>query len=460
MGSQQSTVRSQVHRKTTDYNTFRAAEGEEQTVAVGVDRSTAKRAVIVGAVGNLLEWYDFAVYGFLASTIATLFFPSDDRMASLLASFAVFAVGFFARPLGGLIFGHYGDKLGRRVTLAASIILMATSTFLLGVLPTYAQVGILAPILLVVIRVIQGLSAGGEWGGSASFLVEFAPASRRGFYGSWQQFTVVGGFLLGSGTSALLTSVLSEDAFLSWGWRLPFLFGIVLGVVGLYLRLAFAEDTPEFRKIEIHDEVARVPILATFRNNLSAMLTSIGYTFHSTVAFYIFLSYMPTYVSEQLGLPLSQALTSNAIGLVLLITLIPVMGALSDRIGRRPLVVASSIGFAVLTYPLFVLMSDGGFLIVLFVQLIFATMYAPFSGPTPATMVEMFPTNVRYSALSVSYNIAVAAFGGTAPFIATFLISRTGSDLAPTFYVILAATVTTLVIWRMKETAKIPLQST
>lgn len=198
-------------------------------MAVSVDRSTAKRAVVVGAVGNLLEWYDFAVYGFLASTIATLFFPSDDRVASLLASFAVFAVGFFARPLGGLIFGHYGDKVGRRTTLAASIILMATATFLLGLLPTYAQVGILAPILLVVIRVIQGLSAGGEWGGSASFLVEFAPASRRGFYGSWQQFTVVGGFLLGSGTSALLTTVLSEDAFLSWGWRLPFLFGIVLG---------------------------------------------------------------------------------------------------------------------------------------------------------------------------------------------------------------------------------------
>lgn len=411
----------------------------------------ARKAVIAGAVGNTMEWFDFGVYAYFATIIATLFFPSADPVASLLASFAVFAIAFFMRPLGALIFGHFGDRIGRRNTLAAAIILMAIATFLIGILPTYEQIGVLAPILLVLARLLQGLSAGGEWGGSASFMVEYAPEGRRGFFGSWQQFSVVGGLLLGSATGALLTSTLSEAALNSWGWRVPFLIGLLLGVVGLYIRLQ-VDETPEFRAVVQNREVAAAPIRETLRDHNRAGLVAIGFTLVWTVAYYLLLTYMPTYVSQTLEISASLALLSNTIGLVVLMALIPVMGALSDRIGRKPMLIGAAIGLAVLTYPMFLLISQGSFVLIVLAQIVFAVLIAMYSGPGPAALVEMFPTNVRYSALGVSYNLSVAVFGGTAPFIATFLINRTGSDLSPTFYMILAAVITLAVLVRIQET--------
>lgn len=411
----------------------------------------ARKAVIAGAVGNTMEWFDFGVYAYFATIIATLFFPSEDPVASLLASFAVFAVAFFMRPLGALIFGHFGDRIGRRNTLAAAIILMAVATFLIGILPTYEQIGVLAPILLVLARLLQGLSAGGEWGGSASFMVEFAPEGRRGFFGSWQQFSVVGGLLLGSATGALLTSTLSEAALNSWGWRVPFLIGLLLGLVGLYIRLQ-VDETPEFRAVIQNREVAAAPIRETLRGHNRAGLVAIGFTLVWTVAYYLLLTYMPTYVSQTLEISASLALISNTIGLVFLMALIPVMGALSDRIGRKPMLIGAAVGLAVLTYPMFLLISQGSFVLIVLAQIVFAVLIAMYSGPGPAALVEMFPTNVRYSALGVSYNLSVAVFGGTAPFIATFLINRTGSDLSPTFYMILAAVITLAVLIRIQET--------
>jgi MHS family proline/betaine transporter-like MFS transporter len=426
-------------------------------MAVQVEEQAAKKAVTAGAIGNFVEWYDYSVYGFFASAIASQFFPSEDRVASLLATFAVFAVAFFMRPVGAFVFGHYGDTIGRRNTLAAAIIMMGVATLMIGVLPTYGQIGVLAPILLVVARLLQGFSAGGEWSGSAAFMVEYAPANRRGLYGSWQQVSIVAGLLVGSGMGGLLGTVLSEDALNAWGWRIPFILGMVVALVGLYLRLRI-EDTPAFRIIEEKEEITEAPVKESFTAHGGESLTAIGFTVAWTVAYYILLTYMPTYVSETLGLPLTQALLSNAIGLVVLMVLIPLTAALSDRIGRKPLLISFSALIALLTYPLFLLASTQVLFLIVLAQVLFGVIISLFSGPGPAALVEMFPTNVRYSALGVSYNIAVAAFGGTAPFIATFLIDRTGSNFAPGFYLIAAAVITLIVVSTMKETSREPLR--
>jgi MHS family proline/betaine transporter-like MFS transporter len=426
-------------------------------MAAHADAATAKRAVTAGAIGNFVEWYDYSVYGFFATIIASQFFPSDDRVASLLATFAVFAVAFFMRPVGAFVFGHYGDTIGRRNALAAAIILMGIATLMIGVLPSYAQIGVLAPILLVIARLLQGFSAGGEWSGSAAFMVEYAPENKRGLYGSWQQVSIVAGLLVGSGIGGLLGTVLSEDALNAWGWRIPFILGMVVALVGLYLRLR-VEDTPAFRIIEVKEEVTEAPVKESFTAHWRESLTAIGFTLAWTVAYYILLTYMPTYVSETLGIPLTQALLSNAIGLVVLMALIPFTAVLSDRIGRKPLLVASSVLIALLTYPLFLLASTQVLVFIVLAQVLFGVIISLFSGPGPAALVEMFPTNVRYSALGVSYNIAVAAFGGTAPFLATYLISLTGSNFSPGFYLIAAAVVTLIVVSTMKETYREPLR--
>jgi MFS transporter, MHS family, proline/betaine transporter len=426
-------------------------------MAAPADAATAKRAVTAGAIGNFVEWYDYSVYGFFATIIASQFFPSDDRVASLLATFAVFAVAFFMRPVGAFVFGHYGDTIGRRNTLAAAIILMGIATLMIGVLPSYAQIGVLAPILLVIARLLQGFSAGGEWSGSAAFMVEYAPENKRGLYGSWQQVSIVAGLLVGSGMGGLLGTVLSEDALNAWGWRIPFILGMVVALVGLYLRLRI-EDTPAFRIIEVKEEVTEAPVKESFTAHWRESLTAIGFTLAWTVAYYILLTYMPTYVSETLGIPLTQALLSNAIGLVALMALIPFTAVLSDRIGRKPLLIASSALIALLTYPLFLLASTQVLVFIVLAQVLFGVIISLFSGPGPAALVEMFPTNVRYSALGVSYNIAVAAFGGTAPFLATYLISLTGSNFSPGFYLIAAAVVTLIVVSTMKETYREPLR--
>jgi MFS transporter, MHS family, proline/betaine transporter len=426
-------------------------------MAAHADAATAKKAVTAGAIGNFVEWYDYSVYGFFATVIASQFFPSEDRVASLLATFAVFAVAFFMRPVGAFVFGHYGDTIGRRNTLAAAIIMMGIATLMIGLLPSYAQIGVLAPILLVVARLLQGFSAGGEWSGSAAFMVEYAPENKRGLYGSWQQVSIVAGLLVGSAIGGLLGTVLSEDALNAWGWRVPFILGMVVALVGLYLRLR-VEDTPAFRIIEVKEEITEAPVKESFTAHWRESLTAIGFTLAWTVAYYILLTYMPTYVSETLGIPLTQALLSNAIGLVVLMALIPFTAVLSDRIGRKPLLIASSAFIALLTYPLFLLASTQVLAFIVLAQVLFGVIISLFSGPGPAALVEMFPTNVRYSALGVSYNIAVAAFGGTAPFIATYLISRTGSNFSPGFYLIAAAVVTLIVVSTMKETYREPLR--
>jgi MHS family proline/betaine transporter-like MFS transporter len=409
-----------------------------------------RKAILASAIGNVLEWYDFGVYIFFAGTIAQNFFPKGNPAAALLSSFAVFGVGFLMRPLGGILIGRFGDTHGRRDALTLTILAMAFGTVMVGVLPPYASIGVAAPVLLVVARLIQGFSAGGEWGGSTAFMVEWAPAAHRGWYGSFQQASIALSLVLGSGTGALFASILSPAALAAWGWRIPFLLGIVLALVGGYLRRN-VEETPHYRAAE----TAPAPPKGGFLAGLRAF----GFTIYWTVAFYILLSYMPTFTAQHAGVTASQALIANTVGVVVLMLLIPPFGALSDRVGRKPLLLASCAFFAVMTLPLFaVILGKPGFAVLMLIQILFDAAIALFSGAGPAAISEMFHTIGRSTWMTPAYALAVAIFGGFAPFIAAWLIGVTGSPSAPAYYVIAAAIVSFLVIWRMPETAHHPLR--
>jgi MHS family proline/betaine transporter-like MFS transporter len=416
-----------------------------ESAAVPTRRETRK-AVFAAAIGNVLEWYDFGVYVFFAGVIARNFFPASNPTAALLSSFGVFGVGFLMRPLGGIIIGRFGDTHGRKAALTLTIMAMAVGTVMVGVLPGYASIGVLAPILLVIARLIQGFSAGGEWGGATAFMVEWSPAGRRGWYGSFQQASIAASLVLASGTGALFTSIMSTATLDAWGWRIPFLLGIVLAFVGLYLRRN-VDETPAFRAAEAR---GTAPAEGGFRLALRAF----GFTIHWTVAFYILLSYMPTFTRLHAGFSPAQSLWSNTIGVVVLMVLVPLFGAMSDRVGRRPLLLASCGFFVVLPLPLFsVLLGKPGFGVLVVIQVVFAAAISLFSGAGPAAIAEMFRTIGRSTWMTPAYALATAIFGGFAPFIATYLISATGTPLSPAYYVMGAAAVSFVVIWRMPETA-------
>ncbi len=417
----------------------------------------ARKAVVAAAIGNTLEWYDMAVYAYFAPVISGLFFPNSDPIASLLLTFAVFAIGFIIRPLGAIIFGPYGDRVGRKKALSLAIILMGVATFAIGILPTYEQIGIFAPILLVLARLAQGLSAGGEWGSNTSFIVEYAKDGKRGFYGSWNQVSTAGGSLLGSIVAAILTNVFTQEELSGWAWRIPFIIGIAICLFGYYLRTKI-EETPQFESVSKTEQVSKTPLRDLLKNHPKDALVTFGFTVHWTASFYLLLTYMPSYISKVMKLPYNQALLSNVIVLFFFISIVPFVGWLSDKIGRKPLLIASTLGFALFSYPLFSFMAGSGFMVILLSQMILAVFLACYSGPGPAAIAELTSTRVRSSALSIGYNTAVAAFGGTAPFIATYLVSATGNKLSPTFYVIGCALITLIVLTRLKETFKDPLK--
>ncbi len=425
--------------------------------SMGAAEAHYRKAITAGVIGNVLEWYDFGVYGYLVSTLAQLFFPSGDPVVSLLSAFAVFGVGFVTRPVGAILFGVYGDRRGRRKALSAVIFVMAFSTFAMGLLPTYAAAGVLAPVLLVIVRLFQGLSAGGEWGGSTSYIVEFAPAGRRGFFGSWQLVGVGGGFLLGSLTAALLNAGLSPADRLAWGWRLPFLLGIAVGLVGAFLRWRLA-DTPKYTEIAEQGAVAAAPLGEALARYPRATLLGFGVTLHNTVAYYIALIYMTSYITSAGRLQPGTALWIGTLCLAVFVLLLPLLGRLSDRVGRRPLLIFSCAAYVLLGYPFFLMAASGSAALALLSQLLMIVLYAPYAAACPAYYAEIFPTRVRYTALSIGYNIAVAIFGGFAPFIATFLVRTTGSNYAPAAYVVAAALVTLVILLRTRETAFSPLR--
>ena len=424
-----------------------------------VEQGMLQRAMLGASVGNCVEWFDFAVYGYLAATLGAVFFPSEDPTISLLSSFAVFGVAFFMRPLGGFFFGPLGDRIGRQRTLAAVIILMSASTFVIAFLPGYAAIGIWAPILLVAARLLQGFSVGGEFGGASAFLAEYSPDERRGYLVSWIEFSAVGGFFLGSASVLLLTATIGEDALGSWGWRIPFLLAGPLGLIGLYIRLR-VEDTPEFRALESTGEVSGSPLRETITQNWRPIVQVIGLVIIQNAGFYIVLTYMPTYFSEQLGFSSTASSLSSVFTLLVAMALIPPLGALSDRVGRKPLLAASCVGFALLSYPLFLLMNQGSLVGAVLSHVALGALLAVFLSTTIAALAELFPTRVRYGGFSIGYNISVAIFGGAAPFFATYLISLTGNPLSPAFYLIAAAIASLITVATISETARTPLKKT
>jgi MHS family proline/betaine transporter-like MFS transporter len=413
-----------------------------------VDESTLRRAIAACAIGNATEWFDYATYGFLAATLGAVFFPSGNETAQLLSAFAVFALTFFVRPLGGVFFGPLGDRIGRQRVLATTILLMAGATFLIG---------ILAPILLLLLRLVQGFSAGGEYGGASTFMVEYAPDERRGYYASWLEFGTLVGFSLGAGLVTFMTFALSQDAMTSWGWRIPFLIALPLGIVGLYLRTRL-EDTPGFRALENAGEVAEAPLRELFRSNWRDLLLCGGIVIIYNLANYTLLTYMPSYLSDSLGISDTAGLLLLFIAILVMLVVITFVGSFSDRVGRKPVLIGAMIGFVVLTYPAFLLISVGSWVSVMAGLLIFALLQVLLLGTLPATLPALFPTKERYSGFAISYNVSTAAFGGTAPFVATALVSATGNQFMPAFYVMAAALVSSIPIWLMAETAKRPLR--
>ncbi|MCC5672816.1 MFS transporter [Kocuria rhizophila] len=433
-----------------------APAGGPRAAAAAVSAGTRRRVIGASFIGNFVEWFDYAVYGYLAATIAVVFFPESDPQTALLATFALFAISFFVRPVGGFFWGHLGDRLGRRTALSLSILIMTGATFCMALIPGYGSIGIFAPILLLVVRIVQGFSAAGEYAGASAFLVEYAPAHRRGLYAAVVPASTAAGLLFGSLFVAALTAVLSGDQMNMWGWRIPFLLAAPMGLIGRYVRTKL-EDTPVFQELAQEDEVIHAPMRDMFRHHWATLLRACGAVLLNAVGFYMLLSYMPTYLSEEIGFGKTESFLATSLALLSYIGFIFLTGLASDRFGRKKLLMAASVCFVLLTVPLFLLLDEGSFLVVLLVQVVLGAMLTLNDGTLPSFLAEQFPTRIRYSGFAVSFNLSNAIFGGTAPFMATLLISAFHSQLAPAWYLMAAAAVSFVAVALSHETHREPL---
>jgi MFS transporter, MHS family, proline/betaine transporter len=398
------------------------------------------RQIIAAVIGNALEWYDFVVYGFLTVIISRLFFPAQSEYASLLLTMATFGVGFFMRPVGGIVLGIYADRKGRKAALQLIIGLMTLSMAIIAFAPPYAAIGVAAPLLVVLARLLQGFATGGEFASATAFLVESAPARRRGFYGSLQMVGQSLAALSGAIAGTLITRGLAPEQIDSWGWRLPFLFGLIIGPVGLYIR-RYLEETEAFIESR-RASAGHRPLRTVFAHNWRALAVTFGLVICGTISYYVVLVYMPTFAKTQLGMPLTDAFVAQVIGLACLTAVIPVCGALSDRIGRRPMLIAATIAYFVVLYPMFAwVLSSPSLTRLAIMQGTLCSLIGVFFGPISTAIAEQFPTGVRSTGLAIAYNFAVMLFGGFAQFIVTWLIRETGSPLAPAYYVMFGAVV-------------------
>ncbi|MCV7290737.1 MFS transporter [Mycolicibacterium wolinskyi] len=420
------------------------------------NEAAVRKAITGASIGNAVEWFDFAIYGFLATYIAANFFPTGNETAALLNTFAIFAAAFFMRPLGGFVFGPLGDRLGRQRVLAVVILLMSAATLGIGLLPSYATIGVAAPLLLLLLRCLQGFSAGGEYGGGAVYLAEYATERRRGLTVTFIAWSGVLGFLLGSITVTLLAASLSPEAMDSYGWRIPFLIAAPLGLVGLYIRLRL-DDTPEFTKLDKSDRVAKSPLREAVRTARKPILQVIGMFIVFNVGYYVVFTFVPTHFIKTLQFSKTESFVSITLASLTALILILPLAALSDRIGRKPLLIAGSVGFTVFAYPLFLLMNSGSVVAAIVGHCLLAAIESVYVATAVTAGVELFATRVRYSGFSIGYNIAVAAFGGTTPYVVTWLTAATGNHLAPALYLIAAAIVSVATVLTLRESAARPL---
>ena len=402
-------------------------------------------------IGNALEWYDFALYGHFVMILSKLFFPTSDPYVGTLATYAAFAAGFIMRPVGALVFGYIGDKYGRRASLSASILMMAIPTACIGLLPTYESIGIWAPILLVVIRLLQGASIGGEFSGCIAFLVEYSPMKKRGLVGSASMVSLCAGMLLGSIVATAVSKLMPEAAFESWGWRVPFLLGMLIGLVGIYVRLSLHES-PVYLKAKEHNDLSKQPLREVMKTHSKELLIAIGVYLMVTVPFYTFTIFIKNLMSTNLGYSYTDSLTVNLVSITLAMVLMPFSAWLSDRYGRKPVLLYTTYAMIVLIYPIFWLLTSGGYEQALVSQLLFAILVGMYMGPIPAALVEMFPTRVRFTGVALSYNISAGIFGGSAPLMGTWLMQTTGRSDAMAMYIIVFAVITLVSLKFYKET--------
>lgn len=440
------------------------------------DRPKVRRAVTAAALGNTMEWFDFGVYAYLAGTLGKVFFPSSSPGAQVVATFATFAAAFLVRPLGGLVFGPLGDRIGRQKVLAATMIMMAASTFAVGLLPSYASIGFAAPLLLLVCRLVQGFSTGGEYAGATTYIAEYAPDQRRGFLGSWLDFGTFVGYSLGSGLVTVLTLTLGADGLESWGWRIPFFIAGPLGLIGLYMRLKL-EETPAFQveaaaaeaqreegrrgeddPVEQARQSGKGRLKEIFTRHWQAVLICMGLVLLYNVTNYMVTSYLPTFMTVTLGESDTTA-QLLVLGTMLLVALaITTVGRSSDRWGRRPMFMGGSIALIALALPAFLLIREGGILLPAFGCAILGLLLVCFAGTAAATLPALFPTRLRYGALSIAYNISVSLFGGTTPLLASFLVEKTGNPLVPAYYLMVAGAIGLVSTFFLHETAGRPLR--
>ena len=439
-------------------------------------QSGVRKAVLAGVIGNFVEWYEYGVYGYMAVVMSTLFLPEGNETANLLAIYGAFAVSFLVRPIGGMVFGRFGDRIGRRAVLSVAILMMSGATACIGLLPTYATIGFLAPVLLVFLRIVQGFAAGGEYVGAVSFVVEYGPENKRAFYASWVSVSVWGGLLCGAALAAILTSVFGEAALTAGLWRVPFLIALPLGLVGLYLRVK-VEETPAFRALqetserdaaedpllegrtEVEQEVESAPIREAFRTQLRPMLVYVGFGITSATGSYLFATYLVSYFqSDAVGLPAGDAFLANTIALLFLVPLLPIAGWWCDRIGRKPFLLAGCVFFVLLALPAYAVANGGTLLFAVLASLVLVIPSLFIDTGLTVSIAEMYPTRLRYTASAIAHNIAFGVFGGLSPLIATSLVEVTGSDLAVGYYMMgLAVFSFFVVLFFFRETYRAPL---
>ena len=418
---------------------------------------SARRAAIAGGVGTLIEYYDFSAYAVLAVVLAPLFFPSDNPSVSVILTLAVFGSAYLARPIGGWFFGRVGDRHGRRRALVITVVSMGIGSGLMGLLPTYSSIGVLAPIMLVLLRLAQGFSAGGEIGGAATYVAESAPEGKRGLYGSLTPVGSTAGFSVAAVVVGLVTTLTTSEQMASWGWRIPFLLSLPLALVCLRVRLKL-EDTAEFEEMAARHEIVRSPLLTVIREDPKRLTKGIGIAIAQAGIGYIGLTYFATFLIGTAGFSKQSVYWASAIGIGLACATYPFIGLLTDRYGRKPIMLAAFILFLVLAWPAFLLLGGtSSIVVVTLVYIIYMTISGGTQVPIGPQLAELFPRRVRYTGVSLTYNVGTVLAGGTAPYIAAQLVQSTGNNMAPAFWVIGMAIIGIVAVASLRETSRNPL---
>ncbi len=430
-----------------------------------IDNTKLKKAVTAAALGNAMEWFDFGVYGFVAYALGKVFFPDASPAVQTIAALGTFSVPFLVRPLGGLFFGVMGDRFGRQKVLSLTIIIMAISTFCIGLIPSYAAIGLWAPILLLLCKLAQGFSVGGEYTGAAIFVAEYAPDRQRGFLGSWLDFGSIAGFVLGAGLVVLLQTILGEQTFLDWGWRVPFFVAGPLGLLGLYLRHA-AEETPAFTQQlermekEDRDAIQERPSISfreIFSKYRKPLMICIGMVLVTNITYYMLLTYLPTYLSSSLGYSEEHGVLIIVVVMIGMLFVQPVVGFFSDKIGRKPFLLVGSVGLLVAAIPAFHFIGSDNTGLIFLGLLMLAVLLNCLTGVMASTLPALFPTRIRYSALAGSFNVAIIIAGLT-PTAAAWLVEDTGNLLMPAYYLMIAAVIGLVTSFFLPETANRPMR--